>query len=81
MFDFGMSEFFVIIFVTIIVIKPASYPELLRKLGSMYGYLIRLYHRFLNELSSMTEFEDTNKTNTPPFLTKSHKSNNKDLKK
>ncbi|MBT5953386.1 hypothetical protein HOG98_01570 [bacterium] len=67
MFDFGMSELFVIVFVAIIFIKPANYPELLRKIGGAYGYVIRLYHRFLNEISTMTDFDADTKKELPSF--------------
>jgi len=54
-FGIGTPEFLLIAFVSFVLLKPEDLPGMMRKLGEVYGRVLRLYHRFLDEVDA---FED-----------------------
>lgn len=55
MFGIGTPEFLLIAFIAFVLLKPEDLPGMMRKMGEVYGKILRVYHRFLDE---MAEFED-----------------------
>jgi Sec-independent protein translocase protein TatA len=54
-FGIGTPEFLLIGFIAFILLKPEDLPGMMRKLGEAYGKVLRIYHRFLDEMDA---FED-----------------------
>ncbi|MGD1822742.1 MAG: Sec-independent protein translocase subunit TatA/TatB [Pleomorphochaeta sp.] len=68
MFGFGISEIFTLIIVIVLLLNPKDLPKIVRKLGKIYGNIMRQvnqvkksYHKFEEDLkiTEIKDFEDT----------------------
>ena len=55
MFGFGLSEFFIIIVVLFMIMKPEDLPKLFREIGRLYGTFQRTYYAFIDEINSLNK--------------------------
>ena len=77
MFGFSGSEFIVIFFVGLLILKPEDLPIVLKKIGQFYGQLRRMYIQIMDEIQSyIPEEEEIKKVVSQHSL--SHQVQNKD---
>ncbi len=55
MFNFGASEFILVIIALIIIIPPKELPKLFQQAGYWYKRGQLLYHKFMNEIQDVTD--------------------------
>lgn len=55
MFDFGLGELLLVLFLIIIFIRPEDFPALLRKGGKLYGQAMRIYYSVLDEIQDVAD--------------------------
>lgn len=65
MFGLGTTEIIVIAVVAVILINPKDLPVIVRKIGKMYGTVMRHFNgarktfgQFENEVKSLTDLKD-----------------------
>ena len=70
MFGFGIPEIITVLIVAIVLINPRDLPVILRRIGKIYGRVMRqvngmrkTYGAFENEVKSMTDLNDLKERN------------------
>lgn len=68
MFGFGASEIVVIVIVLIVLVKPQDLPGISRKVGKIYGTIVkqlnvikRTFKNFEDEIETLSKVEDEGK--------------------
>lgn len=71
MFGFSLSEFFIVILISILVLRPKDFPVIIKKIGEWYGKWLRIYYGFVDEINDIVHAtEDESKK--PPQHTEKH---------
>ena len=67
MFGFGITEVITLVIVIIVLINPKDLPVIVRRVGKIYGMVIReinrvrkTFNQFENEVKSVTDLTDKN---------------------
>ena len=60
MFDLGWQELFIIGTVTLIVVGPKDLPQLLNKVGKVFGKIKQVSREFYDQMNETAEIEEIN---------------------
>ncbi len=55
MFGIGGYEWVVIFGIMALIIKPEDLPIIVKRIGTLYGKALRIYHAILDEINDMTD--------------------------
>jgi Sec-independent protein translocase protein TatA len=54
-FGMGFGEMLVVGLLVIIFTRPEDLPILIRQAGRIYGYIMKIYYSFLDEINDISE--------------------------